>query len=161
MFEWEVVRRYTERGLRLATAESTVGGLIGHRLTDVPGASRVFTGGIAAYSNDAKVALLGVERATLELHGSVAAETVLEMARGARRTFGVDVTVAESGVAGPATGRHPAGTYWFAVAAEGYECTARMQFSGSRAETKQQASNYALRLLLEYLDSLDGASGRR
>ena len=161
MFEWEVVRRFTERELRLATAESTIGGLIGHRLTDVPGASRVFAGSIAAYSNDAKVALLGVEQATLERHGSVAEETVLEMARGARRAFGVDVAVAETGIAGPAAGRHPGGTYCFAVAAEGYERAARLQFSGSRAETKQQAANYALRLLIEYLDSLDDPSGRR
>jgi PncC family amidohydrolase len=159
MFEWEVVRRCTRRGLRFATAESTVGGLIGHRLTDVPGASRVFPGGIAAYSNDAKVALLGVDRATLEGHGSVSEETALEMARGARRAFNVDIAVAETGIAGPAAGRFPAGTYCLAVAAEGYERTVRMQFSGNRAETKQQAANYALRLLLDYLDRLEAPPG--
>src|SRR5690606_9057372 len=97
----EVVRRLTERGLTLATAESTTGGLTGHLVVSVPGASRVFVGGVAAYGRRLKLDWLHVPAETVQQHGSVSEETVLAMARGARDALGVDVAVAESGIASP------------------------------------------------------------
>ena len=149
----EVVARMTARGLTLATAESTVGGLIGHLLTDVPGASKVFMGGVAAYHGSAKLALLHVPRETLAEHGSVSEATVLAMARGAREVLGADVAVAESGIASPTDNRQrPAGLYYLALVAEAYACAVRRQFAGERGETKRQAAEAALRLVLDYLD---------
>lgn len=154
MHERQVVEALTRRGLRMATAESTVGGLIGHLITNVPGSSKVFAGGIEAYANDAKERLLGVSSETLREHGSVSEAAVIEMARGARAAFEVDLAVAESGIAGPSPTPHrPSGLYYIGIAAEGYERVARYEFSGDRVDTKEQAATEALRLILEYLDA--------
>jgi PncC family amidohydrolase len=148
-----VVTRMTEAGLNLATAESTVGGMIGHLLTNVPGSSKVFLGGITAYAGAPKMALLRVNRDTLREHGSVAEETVLAMARGALRAFESHVAVAESGIAGPSTNPdRPGGLYYIAIAADGYERAERHVFDGDREATKEQASLATLRLVLDYLD---------
>ena len=150
------------RGLRLATAESTVGGLIGHLLTDVPGASRVFAGGITAYANGPKARLLSVSVEALERDGSVSGPTVQAMAEGARRAFEVDVAVAESGMASaldPPRAERPGGLYFVAIAAKGFARVERYEFAGDRSATKQQAAEAALRLVLEYLDSLDDPAG--
>ena len=154
----EVVERLGERGLRLATAESTVGGLIGHLLTDVHGASKVFPGGIVAYANPPKQALLGVPEAVLEAHGSVSEQTALAMAHGARAAFGSDLALAETGIAsalpqGRANPERPPGRYFIALVAEGYERVERYVFPGDREATKQQAAEAALQLVLDYLDA--------
>ena len=159
----EVVARMAARGLRLATAESTVGGLIGHLLTDVPGASRVFAGGITAYANGPKARLLGVPDEALERDGSVSGPTVQAMAEGVRRAFEVDVAVAESGMASaldPPRAERPGGLYFVAIAAEGFARVERHEFTGDRAATKQQAAEATLRLVLEYLDDIDGIEER-
>lgn len=149
----EVVARMTERGLRLATAESTVGGLIGFTVTSVPGASKVFIGGITAYGGGSKTSLLGVPEETLREHGSVAEPTVAAMARGARAAFGVDVAVAESGVASPTqNSERPGGLYYIGLVADGFERVERQEFAGDRVETMQQATATALRLINDYLD---------
>ena len=154
MNEREVVQRMTERGLRLSTAESTVGGLIGHLLTNVPGSSRVFVGGITAYHGGAKTTLLHVDEQVRAEHGSVARETVRQMALGSREAFGVDVAVAESGMAQSRDPNDPPkGTYYIGIVADGYEKVERYEFDGDRESTKQQAAGEALRLVLEYLDS--------
>ena len=93
-----------ERKLTLALAESCTGGLIGHRITDVPGSSEYFVGGVVAYSYDAKEKLLGVHHDTLYDHGAVSAETAIEMARGARRALGADIGISATGIAGPGDG---------------------------------------------------------
>ena len=90
-----------ERGLRLATAESCTGGLVAARLTDVPGSSDVFAGGIVAYANDVKTGELGVPEALIAAHGAVSAEVAAAMAAGVRERLGVDVGIAVTGVAGP------------------------------------------------------------
>ncbi len=153
--EYEVVARMTERGLTLATAESTVGGLIGHLLTNVPGSSKVFIGGITAYRGPAKIEVMGVDAETLRAHGSVSEEAVRAMARGVRAAMHADVVVAESGIAGP-TGNpdRPGGLYYIGIVAEGEERVARHQFPGDRESTKAQAAQEALRLVLAYLDRL-------
>ena len=137
-----------------------MGGLIGHLLTNVPGSSRVFFGGITAYHGAPKMNLLGVNRDTLRDQSSVAEQTVREMAEGARGAFETDVAVAESGMAAPRDRSQPArGVYYIGVVAESYERAARYEFDGDRESTKQQAAGQALRLVLDYLDSL-GATGR-
>lgn len=155
--EAEVVRRLTEAGLRLATAESTVGGMIGHLLTNVSGSSKVFIGGITAYHGGPKMDLLGVPRDLLREHGSVAEETVLAMARGARDAMQADLAIAESGIAGPSDNpERPGGLYWIAlVAPGGVEVAQRHVFPGHREETKRAASEATLQLILDWLDERD------
>src|ERR1044071_7943379 len=93
-----------ERGLKLVLAESCTGGLLGSRITDVPGSSEYFLGSVVAYAYETKVALLGVSWDTLNSKGAVSRETVLEMARGIRAAMKADIAVAVSGVAGPGGG---------------------------------------------------------
>ena len=151
-----VVQRMTARGLRLATAESTVGGLIGYALTSVPGASKVFAGGVTAYANAPKREVLRVPAATMDEYGSISAGTVEAMANGARELFGVDVAVAESGMAGPTQQRtQPGGLYYIGVVADGHERVERYEFEGDRTETMREAATVALWLVSDYLDSLD------
>lgn len=101
-----------ERGLSLALAESCTGGLIGHRITDVPGSSRYFLGGVVSYADAAKVALLRVRRETISTRGAVSREVVEEMACGVRAALGADVGLATTGIAGPGGGtdEKPVGT---------------------------------------------------
>jgi nicotinamide-nucleotide amidase len=135
-----------ERRLTLALAESCTGGLVGHRVTNVPGSSAYFLGGAEVYSNGAKTALLGVSAATLERHGAVSEETAAEMAAGARRVFGADVAVATTGIAGPdgGTAEKPVGTVCFGLAAASGTVTRRYQLWGNRDWVKLLASQVAL-----------------
>ena len=112
-----VGRLLTERGLSVATAESCTGGLIAERMTDVPGSSAYFLGGIVAYSNAAKASLLGVSEAVLESDGAVSEPVVRAMAEGARARFGSDFGVATSGISGPdgGTAEKPVGLVWIAL----------------------------------------------
>jgi nicotinamide-nucleotide amidase len=144
------------RGETLALAESCTGGLIGHRLTDVAGSSEYLMLGVVAYSNEAKRSMLGVSEDTLRLHGAVSEETVLEMARGARRAAGTDWGLATSGIAGPGGGTEekPVGTVCIAAVGGGGEWSKRYQLgSRSRGWVKEMTAQIALdqlrRLLLE------------
>ncbi len=101
----ETIATYLRQwGLKLAVAESCTGGLLADRLTDLPGSSDYFLGGVVAYSNETKAILLGVSRKTLRQHGAVSRETVIEMARGARKILGADLALSISGIAGPGGG---------------------------------------------------------
>ena len=139
--------------LTLATAESCTGGLIGHRLTEVPGSSEYFLGGIIAYSNEIKERVLGVQPETLERHGAVSAETASEMARGARRVLGTDLAVSVTGIAGPSGGTagKPIGLTYIAVAAADYERVERFVWDRDRSGNKQASSEAALQMLQDYL----------
>ena len=141
------------RGLKLVTAESCTGGLIASRLTDVPGSSDYFLGGIVAYAYEAKVALLNVSWETLKAYGAVSRETVLEMARGARKALSADLAISVSGIAGPGGGlpNKPVGTTWFGLAAADGEWAYLHQFKGDRLQNKSSAVNTALQVLMEYL----------
>jgi PncC family amidohydrolase len=142
-----------QRHLTLSTAESCTGGLIGHRLTDVPGSSEYFLGGIIAYSNEAKERLLGVSHATLEAHGAVSAETAVEMARGARRVLQTDIAVSVTGIAGPGGGSadKPIGLTYIAVSAANDERVERFVWKEDRSGNKRASSEAALQLVLDYL----------
>jgi nicotinamide-nucleotide amidase len=118
--EQTVVRLLTEKRMTLATAESCTGGLIANRITDVPGASTVFTHGFITYANAAKTALLGVSQADLETHGAVSETVACQMAAGALEASGADIAVAVTGIAGPdgGTPRKPVGTAWIGLASK-------------------------------------------
>jgi len=148
-----VLERCRALGLRLATAESCTGGLVGARLTDVAGASDVYAGGVIAYSNEIKENRLGVPASTLERHGAVSAETAEAMAAGARAELGADAAVAVTGIAGPdgGTQEKPVGLVYIAVQAPGGGSTERFLFSGDREAVRARAtaqSLHALRRLL-------------
>ena len=102
--ETEIGALLNERGLTLATAESSTGGLVAHLITRVSGSSAYYLGGFVTYANEAKEALLGVQRETLIAHGAVSEATALEMARGARERLGADLGIATTGIAGPTGG---------------------------------------------------------
>lgn len=144
-----------QHGLRLAVAESCTGGLIGHRITNISGSSTYFIGGVTSYAYEAKVRLLGVRWETLEKHGAVSRDTVLEMARGVRNVLAADVGIAVSGIAGPAGGtpEKPVGTVWIGLSAPGNEQAWSYLLEGDRLQIKEQAAEHALRRLAQYLDA--------
>jgi PncC family amidohydrolase len=140
-------------GVTLATAESCSGGLIAHRITDVPGSSQYFRGGIVAYSNEAKESLLGVPHDLLAVHGAVSEPVARAMAEGARRVFGADYAVGVTGIAGPTGGstEKPVGLVYIAVAGPSGTISATNRFNGSREAIKEQTAEKTLTLLLEQL----------
>ncbi|MGZ9220510.1 MAG: CinA family protein [Anaerolineales bacterium] len=144
-----------KRALKLALAESCTGGLIGDRITDVSGSSEYFLGGVVAYAYEAKVALLGVSWDTLNTKGAVSQETVLEMARGARRVLKTDIAVSVTGIAGPGGGtpEKPVGTTWIGLVTKEGEWTRLFQFSGNREQNKVSSANAAFQILLDYLQN--------
>ncbi|MGA8574726.1 MAG: competence/damage-inducible protein A [Candidatus Cybelea sp.] len=142
------------RGLMLAVAESCTGGRIASALTSVPGSSQSFAGGVVAYANAAKVALLGVDPATLELQGAVSEEAVRQMAHGARLRFGTDVALATTGIAGPAGGtpEKPVGLVWIGLEdADGTTSATRLQLGGEREAVMQRAATAALGMIWRHL----------
>jgi len=151
--EFQIGNLLRARGMKLAAAESCTGGLVADRLTDVPGSSDYFLGGIVAYAYEAKVAVLGVSWDTLRAHGAVSRETVLEMARGARTALGADVAISVSGIAGPGGGlpNKPVGTTWLGLSTPTEERAYLLRFEGDRRENKIEAAEAALRVLLDYL----------
>jgi len=157
--EITVGRLLFQHHLTLATAESCTGGLIGHRLTNVPGSSEYFLGGIIAYANEIKGRVLGVSRQTLDAHGAVSAETALEMARGARSVLGVDLAVSVTGIAGPGGGtdEKPVGLVYVALAAPGFERVEKFIWNQDREGNKWESAEAALRLVQDYLQSLTSA----
>lgn len=143
---------FAQRGLKLAVAESCTGGLIGHRLTNVPGSSKYFEGDFVTYSNALKTGVLGVSGETLKRFGAVSEECVREMAAGARRRAGVDVAIATSGIAGPEGGTpdRPVGTVCIALDSEKVRTSRRYQMRGTRDWVKLLTSQVALDWLRRY-----------
>ena len=143
------------RGWRLAVAESCTGGLLGVRLTDIPGSSDVFVGGVIAYHNRIKTDLLGESETLLAKHGAVSEAVAAAMAEGARKRFGVDAAISVTGVAGPGGGspEKPVGTVWMAYAVEGFAEVRRSIFAGTRQEIRARAAQAALFLLYRRLSS--------
>jgi competence/damage-inducible protein CinA-like protein len=155
--ETVVVRLLTARGQTVALAESCTGGLIAHRLTNVPGASVVLLGGLVVYSNAAKETFLGVRPPTLTEHGAVSEAVVREMAEGARARTGADYAIAVTGIAGPGGGSaaKPVGTVWIALStARGTETRHRVN-PWDRETFKYVTSQQALDLLRRELSGND------
>lgn len=137
------------RGKTLSVAESCTGGMIGARLTAVPGASAVFTGGVVSYDDAVKQEQLGVPAEVLEHHGAVSEETARAMAAGAARVFRTSCAVAVTGIAGPSGGtpEKPVGTVWLAVLVDGATTAVKRTFPGSREEIRGRSAQAALDLL--------------
>lgn len=152
-----LAKALSDRALTLATAESCTGGLIGHLLTNQPGSSRWFLGGVVAYADAAKTGLLGVSPKVLSARGAVSQETVLAMARGAQKAFGAACAVAVSGIAGPdgGTPEKPVGTVWMAFATPGEATAQTFRFTGGREEVKAKTAAAALGNLLARLALAD------
>ena len=159
--EHQIGRLLRERGLKLSLAESCTGGLLGDRITNLPGSSEYFWGSLVTYAYEAKVALLHVSWDTLHTYGAVSRETVLEMARGARDALDTDIAVSVSGIAGPSGGTpdKPVGTTWIGLAAADGEWARHFQFEGDRLQNKASAADAALQLLLDYLEGGIGEKG--
>jgi nicotinamide-nucleotide amidase len=140
--------------LRIAVAESCTGGLLGARLTAIPGSSDVFVGGVIAYSNDVKVGELGVSERDLEKHGAVSEEVVRQMAIGAQKKFGVDIALAITGVAGPGGGtpEKPVGLIWICAAVGDRVEPRKIQSWGDRQEIRYRAAQAAMELARRLID---------
>jgi nicotinamide-nucleotide amidase len=141
------------RGLTVAVAESCTAGLLGYRLTSVPGSSEWFRGGVIAYANDVKNSVLGVSRATLAAHGAVSKQVAAQMAAGARRVLAADIGMGITGVAGPGggTARKPVGLVWIGLAAGNGISTRRHLFGGGRASVRALAVLAALGMLKRHM----------
>lgn len=137
----------------LAVAESCTGGFIAHTLTNVPGSSAYFLGGITAYSNQAKESQLGVSATTLGAHGAVSKQTAIEMAEGVRRKFGATIGISTTGILGPGggTAEKPIGTVWLAISTEQKKLAINQQFGKDRIRNKERALSAALNLLRRWL----------
>ena len=137
-----------ERGIRLAVAESCTGGLIGALLTDTPGASEYFLGGVVSYANEVKQGLLGVSAESLGQHGAVSREVAEQMASGALRAMGAELAVSVTGIAGPDGGSDakPVGTVWIGVATLAGCYAECFQFGRERDVVRQRAASMALEL---------------
>ena len=145
-----------ENNVTFGTAESCTGGLIAASVTDVAGASAVFSGGIVSYVNSVKEKLLGVPARTLAEKGAVSPETAEAMSRGARRALGVDYAVAVTGFAGPSGGGtpdKPVGLVYVSVASENSVIVTENRFSGDREAVRLQTVEKALSLLIETVES--------
>ncbi|MEO8910338.1 MAG: competence/damage-inducible protein A [Gemmatimonadaceae bacterium] len=143
-----VLDRCREMNLTLAVAESCTGGMLGERITSIPGSSDVFLGGIIAYHNDVKRELLGVRLEDLEAHGAVSEVVALQMALGVRERTGADIGVSVTGIAGPggATPEKPVGLIWVAVHASEAKAR-RFHVGGDRVEIRQRAAQAALEMV--------------
>jgi PncC family amidohydrolase len=152
----QLLREYlakTGKLLTIGTVESATGGRIADRITNVPGSSDYFKGSVVAYSNEAKIALLGVKRKTLENYGAVSEQTALEMARGGRKLLDVDICVSDTGIAGPsgATREKPVGLFYLGLAARNECVCEKHALSGNREQNKRDAAEAALNMLKQYL----------
>ena len=157
--ELEIGPLLAARSWRLAVAESCTGGLISHRITNVPGSSDYFLGGVISYANEGKQAWLEVREDTLQSTGAVSGETVLEMSRGVRVSLRGFFPVASilglavSGIAGPGGGsaEKPVGLVWIGLSAADGNWAWKFQFNGDRLDIKNRSADEALAILLEYL----------
>jgi PncC family amidohydrolase len=160
-----------KKGLVVVTAESCTGGLIGHRITNIPGSSDYYLGSVTAYANETKERLLGVRAESLASFGAVSRETAIEMAAGIRRALSGDfpldrvIGISTTGIAGPGgemPGK-PVGLVWIGMSAAEGEWAWRFDWKGNRVENKELSASAALQLLWNYLqgDLTDEAWVRR
>ena len=153
--EEQVGKALKERKLTLSVAESCTGGLMASRITDIPGSSQYFRGGIIAYQNDVKESILGVPPEVISEYGVISEETVRAMATGCQRLFASDIAVAITGLAGPGggTAETPVGLVYIGVATSTGVVAHRFQWSGDRIQNKKSAVHAAITLIREALDA--------
>ncbi len=146
---FEIIARLREQGRTVATAESCTGGLLGKLLTDVPGSSEAYLGGVISYTCPVKERLLGVDHKTLETLGAVSKPVARQMAEGARSVIRADFGVGITGLAGPdadGSGK-PIGLVYVALAGDGWTICDELHLSGGRAEIREAACAHALTML--------------
>jgi len=151
-----VAIKLAEKNLTIAVAESCTGGLIAHRLTNIPGISQYLERGVVSYSNEAKMEILGVSPTILEEHGAVSQQTALAMAEGIRRISRTDFGLAVTGIAGPTGGTEtkPVGLVYIALSANSGQRWEKYNFSGDRESIKMRSSQMALNMVNNYLEGL-------
>jgi PncC family amidohydrolase len=145
----ECVRLLNEKRLTLALAESLTGGLLADAFVRVPGASRVFRGGVVAYADAVKISVLGVPARVLKEKSAVSAETALGMAAGARKLLGADIAMSATGYAGP--GGKDCGLFYIALRADDRETVRECRVRGSRGGIRKAAAAIAVSMLYHYL----------
>ncbi|MCR4817429.1 MAG: CinA family protein [Fretibacterium sp.] len=160
----EVFEAARTAGLTLCCAESCTAGMVGSALTEMPGSSEVFRGGVIVYCNEMKHQLLGVPQPVLDGPGPVSRECALALAEGVLQLIGADAAVSVTGLAGPDGGTEaiPVGTVWFGVALRGESVRSGAfvrHFSGSRSEIRHQAADSALEGLLRAIRDGDVSGG--
>lgn len=153
--EWEVVNLLKKENLKVTFAESCTGGLLAARLVNVPGASAVFKSSVVTYSNKAKRKLLGVNKCTLKVFGAVSSQTAAEMAIGAMRRLGAEVSVSITGIAGPdgGTDKKPVGLVYVACNVLGNVTVREYHFKGERLDVRMASVEAALELMKECLNN--------
>lgn len=158
--EVQVGERLRAHKRTLVTAESCTGGLIGHLLTNVPGSSEYYLGGVVAYAYEAKVAMLGVSWEELEKYGAVSEEVALAMARGVRALLKGDIGVAVTGIAGPGGGmpNKPVGLTWIALSSPDGDWAKRFVWEEDRDGNKMCSAQAALQMVVEYLQGFHPSS---
>jgi len=161
--EVRTVNLLKKLNIQIGIAESCTGGLMGHRITDVPGSSQIFRGGVIAYSYEAKETLLDVKHETLVTYGAVSPEVAIEMAEGARRIFHCDYALSITGIAGPGGGMpgKPVGLTYIGLAFEGKTLWQKHIWQGTRSEKKTRSVNAALQFLLETVMAREGKSDQQ
>lgn len=155
MLAEELVALCRKHEIRVATAESLTGGMIGSCITSISGSSQIYSGGIISYTNEAKASLLNVSKPSLETYGAVSDVVACEMAQGALNALGSNYAISVTGIAGP-TGEEPGkpvGTVYIAVASQEETSCIRYLFNGSRDDVRATTVNFALRNMLEAIKS--------
>ena len=154
--EREIGKLLIQNGHTLAVAESCTGGLIAHRITNVPGSSNYFERAFVAYSNRSKTELLGVRPQMITRHGAVSSDVARAMAGGARRQAGADFGLAVTGIAGPISDESKKNVglvYIAACGPDGLARSKRHRFRGTRLQIKKQSADAALALLITTIRS--------
>jgi len=151
--EEEIGNLLRRKGLTLGVVESATGGLISHRITNVPGSSDYYKGSVTAYSNETKIKVVGVRGGIIERYGAVSNRVAEEMAKGGRKLLAVDICLADTGIAGPsgATPGKPVGLFYMGLSHKGETCSRRHEFQGDREQNKRSAAEAALSWLRDYL----------
>ena len=155
--EQEVGNRLRQKGLTLGIVESASGGLISHLITNIPGSSDYYKGSVTAYSNEAKIKVVGVKEDTIKRYGAVSPQVAEEMAQGGRKILAADICLADTGIAGPsgATPGKPVGLFYIGLSHQAGTRSQKHNFQGNREQNKRRAAEAALAWLKEYLMSLE------
>jgi len=154
--EKEVGDLLRQKGLTLGVVESATGGLISHRITNIAGSSDYYKGSVTAYSNEAKIKVVGVKADTINQYGAVSPQVAEEMAQGGRKILAADICLADTGIAGPtgATPGKPLGLFYIGLSHQAGTFSRKHNFQGNREQNKHLAAEAALSWLKEYLESL-------
>ncbi len=154
--EQEVGNLLRRKRLTLGIVESATGGLISHLITNIPGSSDYYKGSVTAYSNEAKIKVVGVKEDSINKYGAVSYQVAEEMAQGGRKILAADVCLADTGIAGPsgATPGKPVGLFYIGLSYQAGTYSQKHNFQGNREQNKHRATEAALAWLKEYLVSL-------